>query len=184
MKKVTKEPFWLNRKQMAEACGISVQAFEKWGVKPVAKLGRETFYLVEDVIENRVARSEQRSNPGGFEDQVKVAHQAELDYEKLLLTREQRVGQELKNAQTRRELAPVQVIDWALSKVGGQIAAVLESIPLKLKKLCPRLSASEIEAVKREVVKAQNAAARVTVDLDDYYERDPAGDQPGDSPRA
>lgn len=173
------EPGWLTKKQMVSSCGVTPTAFDKWGIQPVARIGRNAYFTVSDVISNRLAR--QAMNAAA--DAGKKAADAspmplviEAEREKLLLTREQRIGQELKNAQTRRELAPVGLIEWTLSRIGGQIAAHLESIPLNVKKRNPGLPARAIEDVKREVVKAQNMAARVTVDLDEYYERDPEGD--------
>jgi phage terminase Nu1 subunit (DNA packaging protein) len=96
---------------------------------------------------------------------------------KLRLVQEQADGQALKNAQARRELAPVQLISWTLARVGSQISAIFDSIPLKVKKLMPKLSASDIEVIKRELIKAQNAASRVTVDLDEYYSGGAAEDE-------
>lgn len=177
-----KLPHWLNKKQMAASCGISVVGFDRWGVPQAGAIGREVFFTVDDVIQNRMDLAEKRRReaapPPNKED-------LDAEREKLLLVREQRIGQELKNAASRRESAPVALIDWVLSKVGGQIAAILESVPLKVKRLLPRLTATEIEHIKRELVKAQNAAAHVTVDLDEYYEqRDPHGDPQGDPARA
>lgn len=101
----------------------------------------------------------------------------DLSAERSKLTAAQCEGQELKNAQLRRELAPISLLSWTLGKVGNQIGAVLDSIPLKVKKVVPRLTAVEVEHIKREVVKAQNAASRITVDLDEYYdERDARSD--------
>jgi phage terminase Nu1 subunit (DNA packaging protein) len=111
---------------------------------------------------------------------VEPNNRESADLEKTLLIREQRIGQELKNAQARHELAPVDLISWTLSKVGAQISAILDSVPLKVKNILPRLSAAEVEHIRREIVKAQNAAASVTVDLDEYYERSPGADQHSD----
>lgn len=84
----------------------------------------------------------------------------------------------LKEAEIRRQTAPIAVIRWVLSRVAAQISAALEPVPGKVKRRLPKLTAAEIEIIKREIVKAQNMAARVTVDLNDY---DPdAGTDPGD----
>ena len=56
VKPIERQPGWLNQTEMAASCGISVVAFGKWGVQPVARIGRQAFYRVEDVIENRVAK--------------------------------------------------------------------------------------------------------------------------------
>lgn len=178
MKKPTKpDPSWLNKTAMAKACGVSVQAFAAWGVEPVEKLGGQAFYRVQDVIANRIEHDRRRrkaDSPAADPDRESL--ERATAEEKLALAREQREGQALKNAQMRRELAPVGVIEWALQKVAGQISAILESIPPKVKKVVPRLTAQEVEHIAREVVKAQNAAARVTVDLDEYYDRSAPGD--------
>lgn len=173
------EPGWITKNEMVASCGITPTAFDKWGIEPVARIGRNVYFRVADVIANRLARQAMNDAAKAGKkqadgDSTSLLVQGEL--EKVLLTREQRIGQELKNAQTRREVAPVAVIEWALSRIGGQIAAHLESIPLNVKKLNPSLPARAIEDVKREVVKAQNMAARVTVNLDEYYERDAEGD--------
>ncbi len=75
---------------------------------------------------------------------------------------------ELKEQQIRRETAPIALIEWTLGKVGSQIGSILDGIPLKVKRRIPKLSAAEIEVIKREVVQAQNVAARIAVNLDEY----------------
>lgn len=116
-------------------------------------------------------------SPRGTSDE-EVSDSTEL----ALLRREQRIGQELKNAQLRRELAPIDVLEFSLNKAGSQISAILEAIPQKVKRRVPSLQHAQIEIIKREVVKCQNMASRVTVNLDEY--RDGGGDPEGDTPRA
>lgn len=159
---------------MAASLGISVKSFQAWNVEPVARIGRESFFDAASVLRNRLAKQQDRAKAATPEPSPDAL---DADRERTLLTRVQREGQELKNAQLRRELAPISLIEWTLGKVGNQIGAVLDSIPLKVKKVVPRLTAVEVEHIKREVVKAQNAAARIAVDLDEYYdERDARSD--------
>lgn len=165
--KIKRESHWLTQTQMARACGISTQAFVKWGVEPIAKIGRNAFYVVQDVLQNRLV-----NQAAQLTKSIDTATEAELfkeeRIEKLRLTRAQAEGQEIKNAQLRKELAPVDIIEWTLGKVGAQIAAILDALPLQLKKKNPKLTATNIESIRREIVKAQNAAAQVTVDYDEY----------------
>jgi phage terminase Nu1 subunit (DNA packaging protein) len=172
-------PHWLNRTDMAKSCGISPQAFDKWGVPSAAKHGREVFFTVDDVLENRLAWQEQRINREREKDSVEGPTQAQMDQELMLLRREQRTKLELENAQTRHETAPIALLDRVLSDVGGQIAAIFESIPAKLKRVAPKLTATDLELVTRELVKAQNAAASAKAKLDGYLDLDAPGDQPG-----
>lgn len=48
------KPGWLTRKIMVEHLEIADSTFTKWDVKPVAKIGRNTYYMLRDVIENRL----------------------------------------------------------------------------------------------------------------------------------
>lgn len=100
--------------------------------------------------------------------------QIDYELERARLTKEQADGQELKNAQTRRELAPVELIVWALNRFASQVCPLLEAIPQKVKRRIPSMTASQIEIIKRETVRAQNAASKITVDLNEY--RDAGGD--------
>ena len=166
---------WLTQADMAASCRKSLSAFQKWNIEPVEKIGRNVFYMAADVLENRLNDFESRLQKHAPLDAAELI-QAERE-EKLLLTKAQREGQELKNSQLRKELAPVSVIEWVIGKTGGQISAILDALPLQIKKRCPKLTASGIEVIRREIVKAQNAAAAMTLDLDEYYEGDTAGDR-------
>lgn len=168
---VKREAFWITAQHMARSCGISPQAFRQWGVEPVAKIGANAFYLVSAVIANRLenhtAKTQKRDAP--LSDYEFIRSERE---EKLRLTKAQAEGQEIKNAQLREELAPVDIIEWVIGKTGAQISAILDALPSQIKKRCPKLTASGIELIRREIVKAQNAAAHANIDLDEYYERE------------
>lgn len=147
-----KEAHWLNKSQLAKSLGISTQAFDKWGVQPVAKIGRENFYLVRDVLDNRLAHMAARQ-PAALDPE-------DYDAQRTRLTKEQADQLEMKNAVTRREQAPVQLLEWALAEMAQRVSAVLGAIPSKIKKRVPALSSTEMTHITREIVKAQNAASK------------------------
>lgn len=158
---------WLKQSDMARSCGVSVQAFQKWKVATVAKQGRSVFYTFADVLENRLAH--QKSQLGKQAEPATDKEQTQAEREaKLRLTQAQAEYQEIKNSQLRKELAPVAVLEWTLGRVGSQIAAILEAIPSRLKKRNPKLTATDIHLITREIVKTQNAAAKVQVDFDEF----------------
>lgn len=150
---VKKEGHWLNKAQTARSLGISTQAFDKWGVEPVAKIGRENFYLLRDVLDNRLEHMASRQPASAIDPE---------DYEaqRTRLTKEQADQLEMKNAVTRREQAPVQLLEWALAEMAQRISAVLGAIPSKIKKRVPSLTAAEMTNITREIIKAQNAASK------------------------
>lgn len=102
-----------------------------------------------------------------------AAGELDLATERAALARAQREKVEMQNAVTRRELAPVALLEQVLSKVGRQIAGILEAIPVQLKRRS-ELSSEDLDFITREVVKARNQAAGIS--LADLAEDDDARD--------
>lgn len=71
----------------------------------------------------------------------------------------------LKEQQVLGELAPINVLEWALSSICAQIGATLETLPAKLKRRLPQLNAADLDIIRKEIAKARNAAADVRLDL-------------------
>lgn len=94
---------------------------------------------------------------GGEQGELMRARTANLEADTRL--------KELKEAQLRNELAPLELLQWALSNLGSQISAILETIPAKLKRQLPSLTYTDLELIRKEIIKTQNAAARVQLDL-------------------
>ncbi len=101
----------MNKKNMAQSCRVSATAFDKWGVTPVERKGREAFYDVASVIDNRVSNAiNQITDDKG-----------EIDNDELLRVRivltAQAEAQELKPARTR-DVISTEFCIYALSKTG------------------------------------------------------------------
>lgn len=101
---------------------------------------------------------------GGYKDDGEI----DLEYERGRLTRSQADGQEMKNQVIRKELAPIRLVEFALENAASQMVSIFQAIPLKVKRMLPHMKATEIEVIKREVVKAQNAASKMQIDWDSY----------------
>lgn len=56
-------PHLLKKKDMAESLGISVQAFDKWGVAPVLREGRSAYFSVKDVVDNMLSKVQAIQQP-------------------------------------------------------------------------------------------------------------------------
>ena len=163
--KPQKEAHWLNKSQMSLSLGISVQAFDKWGVKPIQKIGRESFYTVRDVLDNRLAHAEQKTNPDPID-----ATPGTIEYERLRLTREQADQLELKNELSRAKVVPIDLFTAVLSHIAGEAAGILDTTPLQIKRKHPELETPVIESIKWQITKAQNAIARVDSVVDQIIE--------------
>lgn len=169
----SKQRGWLNKSEMAASLGISVQAFDKWGLKPVERIGREAFYDCRSVLGFKLAQAEAKQQP---EDEVGIDPlvDAKLQQERLRLTAAQAEGQELKNEVTKRKSVPVEFATFVLSRIAAEIASGLDTLPLTLKRRHPDLEVRHIESVQRELAKVRNRAAslddRLPELLDEYLD--------------
>ncbi len=64
----------------------------------------------------------------------------------------------------KNEVAPIAILEDALLRISEQICSILDSLPLRIKKRVPKLTAREIENIRREIVKAQNAASQAKLE--------------------
>ncbi|EIP7438885.1 terminase small subunit [Escherichia coli] len=150
----------MNKKNMAQSCRVSATAFDKWRVTPVERKGREAFYDVASVIDNRVSNAiNQVTNDKG-----------EIDDDELLRVRirlltAQAEAQELKNERDRGDVIDTEFCMYALSKLASQISSIMDSLPLTMQRSFPQIPPAMLDGLKREVVKACNASARVADNL-------------------
>lgn len=150
---------WLNKSEMAASLGISAQAFDKWGVQPISRIGREAFYDCKTVLNFRLARVETKHQLDGAEYGDEGDTAKRLEQERLRLTAAQAEGQELKNEVTKRKSVPTDFAVFVLSRLAAEIGSILDTLPLTLKRRHPDLEVRHIESVQRELAKARNRSA-------------------------
>lgn len=168
-------PGWLNKKDMAASLRISVQAFDKWGVEPVARIGRSVYFDAAAVLENRAAKLEEKYQPTATGDlEVDPLLEYKIDLERKRLLAAQAEGQEQKNLVHTRQLIPAGFATYALSRMAAEIATILDTLPLTMKRRHPDLETRHLDSLEREVAKARNQAAglddRLPGYLDDYID--------------
>lgn len=162
----------LNKKDMATSLGISVQAFDKWGVIPTEKRGREVFYDVRSVLENRLAHQVRKQQP---DEDSEVAVEQRLQIARVRLTEAQAEAQELKNQKGKGLVVETAFCTFALSRVAGEIAGILDGIPLTLQRRFPGVDPRHLDYLKSTLAKAMNRTAvvgeRVEAWMDEYIEQ-------------
>jgi phage terminase Nu1 subunit (DNA packaging protein) len=154
---IARKPYWLNKKSMAESLGITVQAFDKWGVEPVAKIGRESFYDTRSVLDNRLQHQTGKQQPGAADIDPLIGHK--IDFERWRLTKEQADAQARKNRVGEKELVPVAFATFMLARLCALLASYLDTIPKKVKLKHPDLEIRFIESFEREIAVTRNEAA-------------------------
>jgi phage terminase Nu1 subunit (DNA packaging protein) len=155
----------LNKTDLCKSLGISTTAFDKWGVPVTKKHGRQSLYSVADVVANRVGHAERKTaaiNPDDDPDKPNI------EYERYRLTKAQADGQELKNEKERKEVVETAFATFVLGRTAAQMASILDQIPLRIKRKFPDLPPARIDAIKAEIIKAQNIAAEVDGQLEDW----------------
>ena len=94
------------------------------------------------------------------------AGELDLTEERARLARAQSERIEMENAVKRGELAPIDTLRDAMIPAMTQISALMDAIPVKLKREAPHLTATDLEIVKREIASAMNLAAQVRYEPD------------------
>jgi len=87
----------------------------------------------------------------------------DLMNERARLAKEQADRLELQNAQTRKELAPIVLIEQVLAKAGVRVAGILDAIPGMIRRRSPSLSSSDLDCISAEISKARNLAASISL---------------------
>ncbi|WP_235505304.1 hypothetical protein [Acidovorax sp. Leaf160] len=80
----------------------------------------------------------------------------DLVQERAALAREQRIGQEIKNAVARKEYAPVGLLADVLGQAGSAVVDCFEQLEGLLKKACPDLPDEAKTTVMAVLAKARN----------------------------
>ncbi|HCL7650524.1 TPA: DNA-packaging protein, partial [Escherichia coli] len=97
-------------------------------------------------------------------EELRQASEADLqpgtiEYERHRLTRAQADAQELKNARDSAEVVETVFCTFVLSRIAGEIASILDGIPLSVQRRFPELENRHVDFLKRDIIKAMNKAA-------------------------
>ncbi|OYQ99297.1 terminase [Citrobacter freundii] len=156
----------LNKKNMAKSCKVGVTAFDKWGIEPVQRVGREALYDVASVVSNRVENELSKiMDHGGDIDDV------ELLKARIRLTNAQADSQELKNARETGEVIDTAFATYALAKLAAEISSIMDSLPLTISRKFPDMETRYSDAIKVEVNRAVSRASEVADLIPEIAER-------------
>lgn len=162
----------VNKKQLANIFGVTVTTIGKWQEMPgfpaskTGGRGSGNEYDTATVVAWFVAYK--------MGEHVGTDGPLVLETERARLAAAQADLTELKAQQLRGELAPIALMTAVLAKAGGQVAAILESIPVKVKRRMPELNAAAITVLTDEIAKSQNTVADLGTGLDDFLETEQA----------
>lgn len=164
-----KELGLINKSTLVASLGISSQAFDKWGVEPREKRGRENFYSVSDVVQNRIENTLSNQTKPGVKKPSKNTSIDQLGED---LLRTEKLSEEvralkLKNNILEGRSIPVEIATEVLVGIISEQVAILETIPLLVKRHNPEMPSHAIEQIQRDISKVSNIAATLGDKLDD-----------------
>lgn len=160
----------ITQQQFGDLVGISQQAVSDLLRRDVIQQGKTAGEWLHSYCSHLREQAAGRATAGDLD----------LAQERARLAREQADKVAMQNAVSRRELASVTLLEQVLATVGRQIAAILEAIPVNIKRRSKNLTAEDIEIIVAEITRARNIAAAVQLDLKDQNESD--GDTESDPP--
>lgn len=167
----TRQPGWLNKSEMSKSLGISPQAFDKWGVEPITRIGREAFYRVQDVVQNRVDHAGKKQQlEGGDGEVLDPLIEYKLLQEKLRLTTAQAYAVEQKNQVNDKVLIPAPFVTFALEKIASKIGSKLETVGKTVSRRHPDIDPRILETTEREIALARNIAAKFGDELPGFLD--------------
>lgn len=146
----------------ARIIGVSTRSFQEMGLSPVEREGATKIYSLDDVLDLRDERVTAKAEKQWAKD--KPAYDGDgllidVETEKKLKLRAERIAQELKNAETLGELAPLDLMRSALRDALQTANQWLESVPAIIKRANPEIAGSVLDKVERECSKVRNSIA-------------------------
>ncbi len=161
----------VNKKQLADIFGASIRTIQNWQEQGMPVLrgggkGNEVLYDSAAVIKWYAERDAEIENEKLRREVEELLQASETDlqpgtieYERHRLTRAQADAQELKNARDSAEVVETAFCTFVLSRIAGEIASILDGIPLSVQRRFPELENRHVDFLKRDIIKAMNKAA-------------------------
>ncbi len=164
-----KELGLVNKSTLVASLGISSQAFDKWGVEAREKRGRENFYAVHDVVQNRIENTLSNQSKPGVK---KPSKNTPIDQPDEDLLRVEKLSEEVRALKLKNDIlearsVPVEIATDVLMGVISEQFAILETIPLLVKRHNPEMPSHAVEQIQRDISKISNIAATLGGKLDD-----------------
>lgn len=136
----------VNKKQLADIFGASIRTIQNWQEQGMPVLrgggkGNEVLYDSAAVIKWYAERDAEIENEKLRREVEELRQASETDlqpgtieYERHRLTRAQADAQELKNARDSAEVVETAFCTFVLSRIAGEIASILDGIPLSVQR--------------------------------------------------
>lgn len=167
----------MTQAQFGELCGLSQQAVSLLQARGVLVPGQSGRIWLQAYCSNLREAAADRSAD------------SPLAAQRTRLASEQADRLQMANTATRKQLAPVALLDAVLAYVVGDLVSGLGRLVPQLQARCPGLPGAALRLIEQEIAGLQSIAARASLndidatqlDLDGVDNPDASDDQPSDS---
>jgi len=121
------------------------------GVKPVAAQGKSDLYVMADVVRAILVVKTGTGDPANEKARLDRLRADQVEFDLNI---------------KRKNYAPIKLLTYALADFAVQGAALLDTLPKRLKSSAPFLRAREIKIIAKELTRFRNAMANIRVRLD------------------
>lgn len=160
----------VDREDAMRLTGYKDRAFTDLDLSPVRVDGRKAFYSLDDVLDLRDERVGAKAVKQHVKDAPAYDNDGDLideQQERKLKLRAERIAQELRNAETLGELAPLDLMRSALRDALQTANQWIETVPAMVKRAHPEISGAALDKIEREASKVRNSIADGRINYSD-----------------
>ena len=145
------EPWHLTASECARWIGIARNTFADRGYAPALQIGCKKYFDIREIFIESVRAGIVSS--GGDDGDI------DLNYQRARLVQAQAGLAEISLAAEEGRLCPVEEVETAIIATLTPVVAMLDSLPLTIKRDCPELSHTAVERIERTIATARNNLA-------------------------
>jgi phage terminase Nu1 subunit (DNA packaging protein) len=159
-----------SQQQIAAFAGVTPRAVRNWPLVPDDTDGTETIYVGKDVKAFWEKQAYDKGYQAGQVDAPKFDDQGDvidIELEKARKLKAERIGQEIKNAQSLGELAPIDMLTAALGDAIRHLNTHLESVPASIKRVWPECPGHVLDSIERDIAQLRGTIADARIEFTD-----------------
>lgn len=145
----------ITQADFARLVGRSEGRVSQWAADGTLKPGAPALAWLQALVDRLSSEAAGRASDGPLD----------LSQERAALAREQRIGQEMKNATLRGEFAPIALLSQVLATASQAVVDRLDQLPSRLRKSCPTMSEAARATIMVTISEARNEWVRQTMEL-------------------
>jgi phage terminase Nu1 subunit (DNA packaging protein) len=159
-----------SQQQVAAFAAVTPRTVRNWAIDADDTDGTETVYVGRDVKAFWDKQAYDKGYQAGQQEAPKFDDQGEtidVELEKARKLKAERIGHEIRNAQSLGELAPIDMLTSALGDAIRHLNTHLESVPASIKRVWPECPGHVLDSIEREIAQLRGTIADARIEFTD-----------------